>query len=115
MAVRTHDIYDDFAGIANELDTSNFETDHPLYSLDNRRVLGKMKSETGSTAPKEFVGLRAKMYSSWVPDAESKSFKKAKGIQKRFVKKKSSSPTVSGCPLKCKEEDHCKISHVSID
>jgi len=87
-AVRTHDIYDDFAGIANELDTSNFETDHPLYSLDNRRVLGKMKSETGSTAPKEFVGLRAKMYSLWVPEAESKSFKKAKGIQKQFVKKK---------------------------
>ena len=47
-----------------------------------------MKSETGSTAPKEFVGLRAKLYSLWVPDVESKSFKKAKGIQKNYVKKK---------------------------
>ena len=47
-----------------------------------------MKSETGSTAPKEFVGLRAKMYSLWTPREEKKSFKKAKGIQKNYVKKK---------------------------
>jgi len=32
-------------------DTSNFETDHPMYSTQNHRVLGKFKSETGSMAP----------------------------------------------------------------
>ena len=82
-AVHTHDIYDDFADVVGELDTSNSETDYPLYSLDNRRVLGKMKSETGSTAP-EFLGLRAKMYSLRVPGAESKSFKKTKDITNSF-------------------------------
>jgi len=71
----------------DELDTSNFAPDHPQFSPTNRRVLGKFKSETGSTAPKEFVGLRAKMYSLWVTGAPSKCFKKAKGIQKHFMKK----------------------------
>ena len=43
-----------------------------------------MKSETGSTQPVEFIGLRAKMYSL---SCGNKSQKKAKGIQKRYVKK----------------------------
>jgi len=33
--------------------------EHPLYSMASNRVLGKFKSETGSVAPKEFVGLCA--------------------------------------------------------
>jgi len=82
-----NDLFDDFAGMLDVLDTSNFAPDHPQYSLTNRRVLGKFKSETGSTAPKEFVWLMAKMYSLWVPGAAKKSFKKAKGIQKHYVKK----------------------------
>ena len=65
----------------NEYDTSNFEKDHPLYSTANHRVLGKFKSETGS---REFVGLRAKMYSL---DCGKKSQKKAKGVKKHVVKK----------------------------
>jgi len=40
----------------------------PLYSIRNHRVLGKFKSETGSLAPTEFVGLRAQMYSLHVPN-----------------------------------------------
>jgi len=48
------------AEIIELFDTSNFETTHPLYSLQNHRVLGKFKSETGSLALTEFVGLRAK-------------------------------------------------------
>jgi len=53
-------------------DISNFETTHPLYSLQNHRVLEKFKSETGSLAPTEFVGLRAKMYSLHVPNKQTK-------------------------------------------
>jgi len=65
-------------------DTSNFDPFHPLYSTRNHRVLGKMKSETGSTPPTEFFGLRSKLYSL---SCEKKSQKKAKGVQKRYVKK----------------------------
>ena len=85
--IETLDIYADMGRNLDMFDTSNFDSAHPQYSQTNRRVLGKFKSETGSTAPEEFVGLRAKMYSLWTPGAASKSFKKAKGIQKHYVKK----------------------------
>ena len=52
-------------------DTSNFRPDHLLYSKNNYRVLGKFKGETGSRAPREFVGLHAKLYSLDVPNKES--------------------------------------------
>jgi len=84
--ITTHDLYDDMGQLLDQLDTSNFPVDHPQYSQKNRRVLGKFKSETGSMAPKEFVGLRAKMYSLWVPGDATKCHKKAKGIQKHYVK-----------------------------
>ena len=41
-------------------------------------------SETGSIAPKEFVGLRPKMYSL---DCGEMSQKKVKGVKKHYVKK----------------------------
>ena len=69
-------------------DTSNFETTHPLYTTKNHRALGKFKSETGSLAPLEFVGLRAKMYSLLVPDNPKECKIRAKGIKKSYVKKK---------------------------
>ena len=52
--------------------------------MTNHRVLDKFKSETGSLAPREFVGLRTKMYSL---DCGKKSQKKAKGVNKHVVKK----------------------------
>ena len=81
--IETTDLYHDMGKNLDLFDTSNFEPDHPLYSMQNHRVLGKMKSETGSLPPSEFVGLRAKMYSL---SCGSKSQKKAKGIKKRYVK-----------------------------
>jgi len=61
--IQTKNWYHDIGMDLDENETSNFEKEHPLYSMTNHRVLGKFKSETGSIAPKEFVGLRAKMYS----------------------------------------------------
>ena len=82
--IETPDLYKDMSEAMNLFDTSNFDTNHPLYSKPNYRVLGKMKSETGSTLPLEFIGLRAKMYSL---SCGNKSQKKAKGIKKPYVKK----------------------------
>jgi len=82
--IETPDLYRDMGEAMDHFDTSNFEPDHPLYSKQNHRVLGKMKSETGSTPPLEFVGLRAKMYSL---SSGKKSKTKAKGIKKNYVKK----------------------------
>ena len=86
--IRTQDLYRDMSEAIDHFDTSNFEPKHPLYSEKNRRVLGKMKSETGSTPPLEFVGLRAKMYSLSCGGAKNKCQKKAKGIKKSYVKKR---------------------------
>jgi len=88
--ISTHDLYKDMHENLDYFDTSNFETDHPLYSTTNHRRLGKFKSETGSTAPKEFIGLRAKMYSLLVPNNRKKCQKKGKGNPKALRKEKSS-------------------------
>jgi len=77
--IQTGDLCGDMAENIEHFDTSNFETTHPLCSLQNHRVLGKFKSETGLLAPTEFVGLRAKMYSLHVPNSQTKI--RAKGIK----------------------------------
>ena len=43
-------------------DTSDYPKDHPLYSVSNKKVIGKFKDETEGVPVSEFVGLRAKMY-----------------------------------------------------
>jgi len=82
--IQTDNLYDDMRENIELFDTSNFEKDHPLYTTKNHRVLGKFKSETGSLAPREFIGLRAKMYSLDVPQ---NSKMRAKGIKMSFIKK----------------------------
>ena len=79
--IQTPNLYED--------DTSNFEKDHPLYSMENHRVLGKFKSETGSLAPREFVGLWAKMYSL---DCGKKISEKSQGRKETRCKKERPSP-----------------------
>jgi len=79
-------------------DTSNFEQTYPLYTKTNHRIVGKFKSETGSLPPFEFVGLRAKMYSLLVSDNPKECKIRAKGIKKSYVKKESSTRSISECP-----------------
>jgi len=85
--IQTEDLYKDMSQNLDMFDTSNFETTHTLYTTKNHRALGKFKSETGSLAPLEFLGLRAKMYSLLVPDNLKESKIRAKGIKKSYVKK----------------------------
>ena len=87
--IKTADLYDDMADDKDVYDTSNFDSDHPLYSSTNKKVVGKFKSETGSVAPSEFVGLRSKLYSLLVKSTDKPKERKlrAKGIQKSYVKK----------------------------
>jgi len=82
--IETPDLYHDMGEKLDLFDTSNFDPSHPLYSRQSHRVLGKMKSETGFGPPVKFVRLRAKMYSLL---CEIKLQKKAKEIQKSYVKK----------------------------
>jgi len=61
--IQTDDLYRDMTEDSDIYDTSNFDEQHPLYSVVNKKVVGKFKVETGCTAPSEFVGLRSKLYS----------------------------------------------------
>ena len=85
--IKTENIYQDMSNNLEMYDTSNFDRGHAQYSETNRKVLGKFKSETGSVAPMEFVGLRAKMYSLDVPNFAKHSKICVKGIKKSYVRK----------------------------
>lgn len=71
--------------IKHILDTSNFDTDHPLYSIANKSKLGFFKSETGSKKIARFIGLRSKCYAFEVENAKAQT--KCKGIVKSFRRK----------------------------
>jgi len=52
--IRTDDLYAYMMDSLDLYDTSNFDPKLPQYNDDNRRELGKFKSETGSLPPREF-------------------------------------------------------------
>ena len=85
--VETEDIYRDMQqDLSRWYDTSDYPTDHPLYSVENKKVPGKMKDEMNGALVEEFIGLRAKMYSIKMA-VTNNEIKKAKGVPKVVVKK----------------------------
>ena len=68
LNIPTEDIYDDLKRLENYFDFSNYPKDHPLYSTQNKAVLGKFKDETAGVPIEEFIGLRSKCYSIKVKD-----------------------------------------------
>ena len=59
-----HNIYKDIAeDFEKRFDASNYEIDRPLPNGNNEKVIRLMKDELGGQIMKEFVGLRAKIYS----------------------------------------------------
>ena len=87
--IETEDFYKDIApGVEQKFDSSNFEKDHKsgIPTGVNKKVIGVMKDEAGGKIIKEFVGLRAKLYSYKM--YEGKEEKKCKGIKKNVIKNK---------------------------
>jgi len=83
--ITTPDLYADLKTIQDQLDTSDYPKDHPLFSNDNKKVIGKFKDEANGFPISEFCGLRPKMYSFLFPTGKDK--KTAKGIKRTFIKK----------------------------
>jgi hypothetical protein len=83
--VETENVYEDMRRHAKEYDFSDYPKDHPCYSVENKKVVGKFKDECCGRPIAEFVGLRPKMYS--ILEADGKNIKKAKGVSKAVVKK----------------------------
>lgn len=84
--IKTDDLYQDMKQDLHLYDTSNYPQDHPLYSTTNKKVIGKLKDETGSLPISEFVGLPPKMYSIKLDDGKEK--RRGKGSKKQFGRKK---------------------------
>ena len=55
--VTDHDLYVGMAEIKNEFDFSEYPKNHPLYSLDNMKVVGKFKDECHGQLMLKFTGL----------------------------------------------------------
>ena len=55
LEIETDDVYKDMETNKNEYDTSDYPKDHPLFSNENKKVLGKMKDECAGTPIAECV------------------------------------------------------------
>jgi len=102
--VQTEDVYRDMREHSSEYDFSDYPKDHPCYSVDNKKVVGKFKDECHSRPIAEFVGLRPKMYS--ILEASGNNIKKAKGVQKTVVKKDLRHELYKQCLDEHKEMKH---------
>ena len=80
------DIFEFMKNNKQHFDLSDYPKDHPLYCVDNKKVIGKFKNETSEKIITEFVGLRPKLYSFKTDDGKEK--KTCKGVKKNVVKNK---------------------------
>ena len=80
LDIQTEDVYKDMQENSWVYDTSNYPKEHPLYSITNKKVLGKMKDECGGDVIQEVIAVRPKMYSV----ISKKNIRKAKGVKKKM-------------------------------
>ena len=86
--IQTEDFYKDISrDVKDRFDTSDYPEGHPsgIPTGINKKVLGMFKDEAAGKTIKEFVGLRAKLYSYKMD--EGKENKRCKGIKKAVVEK----------------------------
>ena len=91
LEVKTEDIYEDMAADASLFDFSKYPREHPLYSTENKKIIGKFKDESHGLVVQEFVGLRPKMYSLYFTEknqiVEKKVTKRtAKNVTKHQIR-----------------------------
>jgi hypothetical protein len=84
-------------------DTSDYPKDHPLYSDENKKVIGKFKDELNGIKILEYIGLISKMYSYRTENFVSK---KLKCIKKAVLKKEISFEDYKNCLFNQKDYFH---------
>ena len=97
LEIQTPDVYADMKENSDIFDTSNFPTNHFLYSDKNKKIPGKFKDECPNNPPFEFVGLKAKMYSIDLGVTEKKV---AKGVNRSVIRRKLKHQMYKDCLLK---------------
>ena len=84
--IETGDFYKDISGdVKDRFDTSDYPENHPsgIPTGINKKMLGMFKDEAGGKIIKEFVGLRAKLYSYKMDEGEES--KNCKGVKRQVV------------------------------
>ena len=71
--------------LKEHVDFSNYPTDHPQFSTQNKARLGCFKDECAGKEIQEIVLLKPKMYSIKLKDSD-KGIKRAKGVSRANVK-----------------------------
>ena len=97
--IETEDFYKDISGdVKDRFDTSDYPENHPsgIPTGINKKVLGMMKDEAAGKIIKEFVGLRAKLYSYKMYEG-GEEIRKCKGIKKQVVENSISHEDYKTC------------------
>ena len=103
--IQTEDFYKDISeDVKVRFDTSDYPEGHPsgIPTGVNKKVLGMFKDEAAGKIIKEFVGLRAKLYSYKMD--EGKENKRCKGIKKDVVEKSITHEDYKTCLQTGKEQ-----------
>ena len=103
--IETEDFFNDISrDVKNRFDTSDYPENHPsgIPTGINKKVLGKFKDEAAGKIIKEFVGLRAKLYSFKMD--EGGESKKCKGVKKQVVESSISHEDYKTCLRTGKEQ-----------
>ena len=78
-----HDYNKDIFDIIKDvMDFSNFPTTHPLYSLEHKNKMGKIKSELSNNKLLRFVALRSKTYALEIDNKDI--IRRAKGVSYNY-------------------------------
>ena len=105
--VYTADLFRDMAEDAEEhFDFSEYPFTHPMYSIANRRKLGKFKDEFNSIYPEKFCGLRPKCYAFLVMGLVKKNI----FIHYELIEKKTAKGTKATVKEMHLHFDHYKSS-----
>ena len=103
--IETEDFFKDISGdVKNRFDTSDYPENHPsgIPTGINKKVLDMFKDEAAGKIIKEFVGLRAKLYSFKMN--EGGESKKCKGVKKQVVENSISHEDYKTCLRAGKEQ-----------
>ncbi len=96
--------------LKEHIDFSNYPSSHPLFSMDNHRVPGKLKDENKYVNHiVEMVALRSKVYSYRTISGSEE--KRAKGVTKAVVKRDFNIALYRGC-LKRNERIYVESSRL---
>ena len=112
LEIKTPNVYDDMQKNIEDYATSDYPKDHPLYSVKNKRVLGKMKDEVAGRVIAEFICLRPKLYS--ILESKGTEHRRAKGVKKAVVKTELKHEQYKKCLLYRKQK-HNKMNMIRSD